>query len=346
MIRWWGSTTRATAAGRMLGVGMTLTMLLAGCGGQDGTGQAAPAEPVIRLGWSTPGQEPFYVMQHHPEVAKNLGAAYRVDWVQGGSGQAARSLATGVVDGAAMATLSAATAIAAGADLVLAGALIEERDPNRPLTWLVRADAGIEEPADLAGATVGTGGVGGFADLVGDHVIQTQGGLEADQDYRKAQIPYPQMRDALLSGRIATGPFPPPFLQQTMATGETEPLFTARDAQDQLTATVLVWQRAFVQEHPAAVEAFMADWVAVHRWIADPANRDQVIEATSQATEIPVELLDQYLLTEQDGYRPVNGALDVDTLQRTWDFFAESGAIPQGLRVDDHIIPGLLPPPE
>jgi ABC-type nitrate/sulfonate/bicarbonate transport system substrate-binding protein len=355
-------------AGRVLALIMALTLLLVGCNGDDeddpgddtaaGTAEETPAagdaegeeppdEPVtIRIGWHTPGQEFAYVMQQNPEVAPNHGTWYEIEWTQLPPAQEPQSLASDVTDGGVLASVAAANVIEQGADIVITGVPVVEQTPNTPITWLVRSDSGIGSPADLAGQTVGTIGEGLHADLVADHVIRTDGGLEAGQDYDKANVQFPQMMDALLAGQIAAGPFPPPFLQQALATGEVEPLFTTLDAVDPIVPVVQAFRRDFVEDNQAVMEKFQEDWATVWQWIADPANRQEVLEATSAATEIPVEVLDQYLLTEEDAARPPNGSVDQDALQATWDFFREEGALTEELNLSDHVIEDLLPPEE
>ena len=78
--------------------------------------------------------------------------------------------------------------------------------------------------------------------------------------------------------------------------------------------------------------------------MAKPRNRDKVIEASAAATKIPAAVLDRFLLTKQDYYRPPNGAVNVEALQEEWDFFRERGGIKQDLEVTDHVIDDLLPP--
>ncbi|MFZ2140557.1 MAG: hypothetical protein WAV78_27130 [Xanthobacteraceae bacterium] len=41
----------------------------------------AAETPVIRLGWSVPAQTQHYVMMKKPELLKNLGKSYQIEWV-------------------------------------------------------------------------------------------------------------------------------------------------------------------------------------------------------------------------------------------------------------------------
>jgi NMT1/THI5 like len=83
---------------------------------------------------------------------------------------------------AAAAVLAAvANGLDRGADIVLLGEFIEERRPYASTTWMVRKDAGIEEPADLKGKTVAAIG-GGSTDYLQDFYIEQKGGLKAGRD--------------------------------------------------------------------------------------------------------------------------------------------------------------------
>jgi ABC-type nitrate/sulfonate/bicarbonate transport system substrate-binding protein len=334
-----------------LGVLLTLLILLAACNGSEQERRPAaesaepPAEPVtIRLGHWGATAEILYVMQHLPDVAPNQGTWYEIELTRFGDPPAIpRNIAAGALEGGTIASLDAASALSQGDTIVLTGTTVEDREGWGSVTWLVRNDSGITQATDLRGQTLGTPGPGGSLKVVQDYWL-AEGGL-APGDYEEVVIPFPQMADALRAGQIAAAPLPPPFLQQALATGEFRPLFALTDIRPRLVSVLFGLNREFVSEQPEVAERFMQDWATVAQWIADPANREQVLEANHAATEIPVEVLGRYLLTDQDGYRPPNGALDPSGLQETWDFYREEGAFQGQLDVDDHVIDELLPPP-
>jgi ABC-type nitrate/sulfonate/bicarbonate transport system substrate-binding protein len=315
-------------------VALLLAAVLAGCGAG-----AAPADggpPVLRMGWGVPGDEIKYVMIADPARAPGLGSCYRLEWQQlTSSALGAQSLAAGTLDGATVGSLSAANAVQQGVDLVLTGTLFSERAPGFSTTWLVRADSGITAPEQLRGTTVATSGTGNSTNYVQEARLR-DAGLEPGADYEVVEVPYPQMQEALASGRITAGPFAQPFYGAAMASGEFRPLFSVTDVAPEFPQLLQAFSRDAVEREPEAVRCFVRDFAAVADYIADPANREAVIANTSEVTKIPAEVLDGYLLGEQDYYRPPGGALDPDALQATWDFLAaEQGT--QAPRVADHV---------
>src|SRR5262245_35455121 len=61
---------------RIAAAPLALTLTLAAIGAAN-----AADPPVIRMGWSIPAQTQHFVMMKKPELLKNLGKAYKVDWV-------------------------------------------------------------------------------------------------------------------------------------------------------------------------------------------------------------------------------------------------------------------------
>lgn len=322
-----------------------LAVVAIGCGSDDSSESSAQKPVTIRMGWGIPGEEIKYVMMGHPEVAKNLGKAYKIEWQQfSGTALGVQGLAAGTLDCATVGGLSVANGLDKGADIVILGEFIEERAPYFETPWVVRKDSGIDSLDDLKGKTVATNAVGGSTDYLQDFYIEQQAGLKPGRDYKKVEVPFGQMQETLLSGRVDLGLFPQPFYGAVNATGDVKPLFRLTDQIEQFVQLLNGCRRDFIDDNQDAVEKFQADWANVAHWIKDPANRAEVIKASAAATKIPADVLDHFLLTKQDYFRPSSGAVSVDALQDEWDFFRARGGIKQDLKVTDHVIEELLPP--
>ena len=193
---------------------------------------------------------------------------------------------------------------------------------------------GIEQGADIVL----------LGEMVEERTIEEQTGLVAGDDYDKVEVPFGQMQETLLSGRVDVGLFPQPFYTAINATGEVAPIFQLTDQLNEFVQLLNGCRRDFVDEHPAAVEKFQDDWFAIADWIADPANRADVVTASAAAIGMPADMLDGYLLSEDDYFRPTHGVVNTDALQHEWDFFLERGGLTEPLTVDEHVVPELLSP--
>jgi ABC-type nitrate/sulfonate/bicarbonate transport system substrate-binding protein len=334
---------------RSAGVAVLLAaVMMIGCGSDDESSgdRASGGEPVkIRMGWGIPAEEIKYLMMEKPEVAEHLGSAYEIEWQQfSGTALGVQGLAAGTLDCASVGGLSVANGIDSGADIVVLGEFIEERPPNVSTPWIVRKDSGIDSLEDLRGKRVATNAVGGSTDYLQDYYIEEQAGLKPGRDYEKVEVPFGQMQETLLSGRVDMGLFPQPFYGAVDATGEVKVMFRVNDIIEPFVQIMNGCRRDFIEENREAIERFQEDWTRVAQWMIDPANRDEVVAASAAATKIPADVLDRFLLTKQDYFRPPNGAVSLDALQDEWDFFRDRGGIKQGLEVSDHVIEELLPP--
>jgi len=325
-----------------------LAAVAIGCGGDeaesgDNASSGPPEKPVkIRMGWGIPAEEVKYLMMRQPELAPNLGTWYDVEWREfSGTALGVQGLAAGTLDCASVGGLSVANGLDKGADIVILGEFIEERPPNHETTWMVKKDSGIDSVADLRGKKVATNAVGGSTDYLQDFHIEREAGLKPGRDYEKVEVPFGQMQETLLAGRVDVGLFPQPFHTAVTATGEVKPLFKLTDEIEPFVQIMNGCRRDFIEDNRAAMEKFQEDWARVANWMAEPQNRDEVIQASSEATKIPAEVLDAFLLTERDYFRPPNGAISVQALQKEWDFFKERGGIKRDLKVSDHVIDGL-----
>jgi NitT/TauT family transport system substrate-binding protein/sulfonate transport system substrate-binding protein len=313
-----------------------VAILTASCGGGDGGGSGEDP-PTIRMGWGIPEEEIKYVMQADPKLAPGQGSCYKVEWHQfAGTPPGVQGLAAGTLDGATVGGLSVANGLDKGADIVITGEFIEERTGNFSTPFMVPDS--IKTPADLRGKTVSTVAVAASTDYIQDQYIKEQAGLTADKDYKKVEVPFGQQVEGIQAGRFVMGTYPQPFYTQLSRQDGYHPLFRVIDVIDPFVQLLQGFRRDFVEENPAAVKCFMDDFAAVARYIADPANRDAVIAASSRATKMPAALLDSFLLTKNDYYRPAGGAINVDAVQKQWDFYRARGAFTKNLRVQDHLV--------
>jgi ABC-type nitrate/sulfonate/bicarbonate transport system substrate-binding protein len=354
---------RVRGASRGLGavVVLVLLALATGCGDDDGDaraeeepgGQTAgggdeqpPDEPVqIRMGWGIPAEEIKYVMMQRPELAEHMGTWYEIEWHQfAGTPPGVQGLAADTLDCATVGGLSVANGLQRGADIVLLGEFIEEREPNFSTVWMTTNSSGIDSLDDLEGRTVATVTAGASTDYVQDFYIEEQTGLVAGEDYEKVEVPFAQMQETLLSGRVDVGMFPQPFYGAVVATGEVKPLFRLTDQIDGFVQLLNGCRRDFVEDNREVIEKFQEDWFAISDWIMDPANRDEVVGISAETTGLPAEVLDRFLLGEEDYFRPEHGVINTEAVQAEWDFFLDRGGLEEPLSVDDHVIPELLTP--
>jgi ABC-type nitrate/sulfonate/bicarbonate transport system substrate-binding protein len=342
-------------------VAVALLALAAGCGDSDNNarggegrrgrpaddgGERPPDEPVkIRMGWGIPAEDIKYVMMQRPELAEHMGTWYEIEWHQfAGTPPGVQGLATDTLDCATVGGLSVANGLARGADIVLLGEFFEEREPHFSTVWMTTNSSGIDSLDDLEGRTVATVTAGASTDYIQDFYIEEQTGLVAGEDYEKVEVPFAQMQETLLSGRVDVGLFPQPFYDAVSATGEVKPLFRLTDQLDGFVQLLNGCRRDFVEENREVIEKFQQDWFAIADWVVDPANRDEVVAISAEATGVPAEVLDGFLLGEEDYFRPEHGVIDTEAVQAEWDFFLDRGGLQEPLSVDDHVVPELLTP--
>ncbi len=295
---------------------------------------------MMRMAWGIPAEEVHYLMIENPELAPNLGSCYDVEWTQfAGTALGVQGIAAGTLDGATVGGLSAANGIEQGADIVLTGEFIEERSGNFSTAWMKAEDSGIDTPADLEGKTVATSAIGGSTDYIQDFYIEEEsGGLQPDAGYTKVEVPFGQQVEGIQAGQFDLGIYPQPFYSQVVAAGGYDVLFRLTDVIDPFVQLLQGFRGEFVEQNPEAVQCFMDDFATLSDFAADPANRDTVIAASSGATGIPAEVLEGFLLTEEDFFRPSGGAISVEALQNEWDFFLERGGISEELSVQDYLV--------
>jgi ABC-type nitrate/sulfonate/bicarbonate transport system substrate-binding protein len=302
------------------------------------------AIPVkIRMGWGIPAEEVKYVMMKRPQILKNYGKVYTIEWFQfAGTAPQATALAAGGLDAATLASLSLAESIDKIAlDVKVTGGIIMEVPPNFTTAWLVLENSGINTVKDLKGKSIGVNVYGASLDHI-QRAILRRDGLDPEKDVKILEISFGLMETTLRRGDIQCGAFPQLFLYRAMEKGGLKPLFSVRDILPKFVQLINVFQTKFIEKNPEVVRAFLEDWKIASRYIQE--NPDEVRRITSEVTKLPFDFLKKTLLTKNDYYRDPIGEPDFETMQKNWDFFYEiAKAISKRLDVKNYYLPKFLP---
>lgn len=295
---------------------------------------AAPAtaeEPLkIKIGWGIPVENVKYIMMKKPEILKNYGKVYTVEWINfPTTPPQAQALAAGQIDGATLASVSLAKLVDSGAaDVRAVTGIIEERPGHFATTWIVAADSGIKRVADLKGKTIGTSVYGGYTNIVGRGVLR-KNGLDPDKDVKIVEVPFRVMEENIRKGQIAVGEQPQHFYTAAHKRGGVRDLFTSLDLFEAAPILVHVFRTDFINKHPAVVRAFLEDWVTAAEWMSK--NRAEAMEVYASVTRIPKDLLGEFFLTKNDYYYPPDGMVNVPALQKVFDYLSETKEISKRL---------------
>lgn len=306
-----------------------------------GTVYASPVR--IRMGWGIPAEEIKYVMMKRPQILKNYGKDYTIEWFQfAGTAPQATALAAGGLDAATLASLSLAEAIdKVGLDVKVTGGIIMEVVPNFTSTWLVLENSGIKTIKDLKGKSLAVNVYGAALDHI-QRALLRKAGLDPEKDVKILEISFGLMETTLRRGDIQCGAFPQPFLFKATEAGGVRPLFRLGDIQPKFVQLINVFQTKFIEKNPEVVKAFLEDWKIASRYVQE--NPQEVRKVTSEVTKLPLDLLNKFLLTKEDFYRDPVGEPDFRTLQKNWDFFYETAkATSKKLDVKDYFVPAFLP---
>src|SRR3954464_2327211 len=144
---------------------------------------AAQDKPRIRIGTHISISAHLF-MQKKPEILKNLGKTYEVEWVRfAGSGDAMPALVAGKLDGCLATPFPMANAInQSRVPVTIVHQLLSFGfDGYYDDASIVRTDSGIAKFADLKGKIVGVNAIGGTLDM-GVRIMARKAGLNPEKD--------------------------------------------------------------------------------------------------------------------------------------------------------------------
>lgn len=317
---------------------------LAGCFG-GGT------QSTVNVGWVVPSENLasyLAIDSIREEVAEGAGNSYELQFTQiGSTPQIVSSIAAGEVDLGLVAYASFPRvlnkkAVPSG----LTGISIDFNDANPDyysFTIRVLDDSDVNSVGDLADKKIGVNAIGTGVQAIIYNRLE-KAGLAPEEDVTWIELSFPAMGSGLEEGRIDAGIFPSTFAAAMRQQGNTRVLFDSRDSWDREYPFVFyAASNKTLENKTSALETYLKDQVALIDYMRDSSNRDTIISAVANHYNLPRDLLDSYLLTKQDIYRPPDGRIDVDSLQAVTDRLNELGFIDEPVPIDDHIDNSHLP---
>ncbi|MGO4246352.1 ABC transporter substrate-binding protein [Paenarthrobacter sp. RAF54_2] len=180
------------------------------------------------------------------------------------------------------------TAAANGVGIVASGvATTSPSDPGKDYSGIVADDPAITNVKALEGKTVAVNQLKGISELTARAAIDNQGGNSAAVQF--VELPFPQMTEAVATGKVSAALLVEPFLSGAKAKGLHVVIAPQAYAVADLPSTIFVSSSQFASTNPEVVKKFQAAMSkASTRANADAADTRRI---TATYTKIAPEVL-------------------------------------------------------
>jgi ABC-type nitrate/sulfonate/bicarbonate transport system substrate-binding protein len=280
---------------------------------------AAQTPPTIRFGRGFAAEENVWLMSVRKDLTPNQGKAYELKQILfQANPERFQAFLAGELDGGTAPGLAVIFARAQGVDMKIVASICLEAQgaSNFTTTYMVKDDGPIKSVKDLKGGTIAVVGIKTATDLWARAGL-INAGLVPDKDTKVVPMGFPAIGDAVRSGKVSAGTFVEPFYSAEMAKGGLRKLFTAVDAVGYEHELLdIFFGEKFLKEHPEAVRAFLADYVAVTKYYL--ANTAQAKADLHKAgfVRTPLEAYQK----NADWKREPSGRLNVESLKKLATF--------------------------
>jgi NitT/TauT family transport system substrate-binding protein len=318
------STRRRLAGGIAL---LATALLMAGCsssaGAGEGASESAEDAPKITFLYSPYADYAPFFLAEDKGYFEDAGVDVELISKSGSSGETYQQVSTGnITAGGATWGAGLFNATKAGASLsVIASVSRIPEEGKNPSPILASEQSGITDAKDLEGKKIGIPGDGGFG-IYSVYLALDSAGLSLD-DVELVNLSPGDIPAALANGSVDATWSIEPISSAVIAQGlGNEILDVDYHAGTELGA--LVFNTDYVEQHPAAVEAFTAAYLKAVNELADGGWQDaDDQEIIAKYTDLPVETLTAIGLTVQDP----EGAIDWTDVARQEAFFRERGSL-------------------
>jgi NitT/TauT family transport system substrate-binding protein len=305
---------------------------------------AAAAQPTkIRLGTGGAAAENLWLMDTPGGVTPGRGKTYDFEFAYfRNASDRIKGYEAGQLDCLTSPASPILLAASKGIDFTVIASVSKESNKGALTEFHVRADSDIKTIADLKGKVIANSGLRSATEL--DLRAALMGaGLNPDRDVRMTVINFPQMADALASGKVDLAALVNPFLAVATAKGGTRLLFTSKDAlpfdEDLIT---LFCNNKFLAQNGEAVRGFLSDLVATTKfYIANlKTARQHLLDAKKTFVD------PQIFLAMTDSYRDPECRLDIASWNKLQDAAIQVGFQTQRVDPSKFIDLSYLPKPK
>lgn len=157
--------------------------------------------------------------------------------------------------------------------------------------YVLTTDDSIQTVADLAGKTVYSTGQGAVPEIVFNYILE-QNGLKVGEDVQvEYKSEHSELAALMAAGEAQVAVLPQPFVTSVLTQNEnvrvaldlTEEWNQATDGASEMTMGCIVVQKAFAEEHPEEMAAFMKEYKASVDYITDEANVQEAAQLIEKA---------------------------------------------------------------
>ena len=303
----------------------------------------AQEPPLIRMGRGFAAEEQLWLMSARPDLAPNHGKRYQLKQILfQANPERFQAFLAGELDAGTAPGLAIIFGRTEGMPMKIVASVCMEASGKEyfTTTYMVKDDSPIKSAKDLKGGTIGVVGIKTATDLWARAGL-INAGLVPDRDTKVVPMQFPAIGEAVRSGKVSAGTFVQPFYSSEVAKGGLRKLFTATEAvgYDHELLDIFFSER-FLKQHPDAVRAFLADYVAVTKWYL--ANTEQAKRDIHKAgfVRTPVEVY----VKISDWKRDPNARVDVDSLKKLATFMHEKLKwLEKPVNVDEMVDLSFLP---
>jgi ABC-type nitrate/sulfonate/bicarbonate transport system substrate-binding protein len=282
----------------------------------------AQSAPLIRFGRGFAAEEQVWLMSARPDLAPNQGKRYQLKQILfQANPERFQAFLAGELDAGTAPGLAVIFARAQGMDMkIVASVCLEAKgDKYFTTTYMVKEGGPVKTVKDLKGGTIAVVGIKTATDLWARAGL-INAGLVPDKDTKVVPMAFPVIGDAVRTDKVSAGTFVEPFYSAERAKGGLRTLFTAVDAvgYDHELLDIFFGEK-FLKQHPDAVRAFLADYVAVTKYYL--SNMEQAKRDLHKAgfVKTPIDIY----LKNADWKRDPNARVDVESLKKLSTFMLE-----------------------